>query len=206
MSKQTIWNFFKENTALSDEAIAGIMGNFEAESNNEACRVQGDFTADRRVSKQYAANVNSGAISAASFARDSKGFGLAQWTYWSRKENLLKCCASYGVGIENEEAQLWFFLSEMQNEYIGVWKGLLNCNSIYTAASLVCCDYERPAVNNIAARADYGKTIYNQFHGKDTTPEPEPTPSPAPVDDVDLAIEYIEKALAIIKSFKEIKK
>lgn len=195
MSRQTIWAFFKTHTQLPDEAIAGIMGNFEAESNNEACRVQGDFTSDRRTSKAYANNVNIGVISPQGFAQDQKGFGLAQWTYFQRKANLLSCCQSYGVGIENEEAQLNFFLSEMQNEFTSVWRSLLNCTSIYEAARLVCEQYERPAVKNTAARADYGQTIYNQFHGKDIDPEPEP------VDDkVKTAIALLEQALALLKS------
>ena len=195
MSKATIWRFFKENTSLSDEAIAGIMGNFEAESNNEACRVQGDFTSDRRVSKQYANDTNNGVNN---FIHDSKGWGLAQWTYWSRKQNLLNCCRSYGVGIENEEVQLRFFLSEMQNEYAATWRNLLICNSIYDAASLVCCDYERPAFNNIAARADYGNTIYKQYHGVETFPKPEPEPTPVD-DDVTKAIKLLEEAIALLK-------
>ena len=179
MSKQTIWNYLKQHTALSDEAIAGIMGNMEAESNCEACRVQGDFTSDRRVSKQYAQQVNSGMLP--NWHTDSKGWGLCQWTFYTRKQNLRSTCQSYGVGIEDESAQLAFFLAEMQMEYTSTWNKLLNCHSIYDAASYVCCEYERPAVNNVAARADYGQTIYNQFHGKDI--DPEPTPSPTPSDD-----------------------
>ena len=206
MSKQTIWNFFKLNTDLSDEAIAGIMGNFEAESNNEACRVQGDFTSDRRISKQYAQNVNSGALP--NWHIDSKGFGLAQWTFPSRKENLKRCCESYGAGIEDETAQLRFFLSEMQQEpeYISTWRNLLACHSIYDAASLVCCYYEKPAVKNIQARADYGQTIYKKFHGSEVIPEPDPEPAPAPSpspvpsdDRTDKIIALLEQIIILLK-------
>ena len=200
MSKQTIWTFFKTHTPLSDEAIAGIMGNMEAESNCEACRVQGDFTSDRRTSKQYAANVNSGALP--NWHTDAKGWGLCQWTFYTRKANLRSTCQSYGVGIEDETAQLNFFLAEMQMEYVNTWRNLLNCHSIYDAASLVCCDYERPAVNNIAARADYGNTIYKQFHGKDIRPDPEPapTPSPVPVDDrTAKIIALLEQIITLLK-------
>ena len=179
MSKATIWNYLKTHTSLPDEAIAGIMGNMEAESNCEACRVQGDFTSDRRVSKEYAQKVNSGLLP--TWHTDNKGWGLCQWTFYSRKQNLRSTCQSYGVGIEDESAQLAFFLAEMQMEYTSTWNKLLNCHSIYDAASYVCCEYERPAVNNVAARADYGNTIYKQFHGKDI--DPEPTPSPTPSDD-----------------------
>ena len=201
MSKQTIWNYLKTHTDLPDVSIAGIMGNMEAESNCEACRVQGDFTADRRVSKEYAANVNAGRLP--NWYSDAKGWGLCQWTYYSRKQNLKSACDSYGLGIENESAQLAFMLSEMQNEYVMMWHQLLVAQDIRTAAQLVCHNYERPAVENVAERADYGQTIYNQFHGKDITPEPEPepSPSPAPVDDDRTAkiISLLEQIIALLK-------
>lgn len=197
MSKQTIWNYFKRHTQLSDEAIAGIMGNMEAESNCEACRLQGDFTANRTTSKQYAREVDNGTKTLHTFMYDSKGWGLCQWTYYTRKENLYKTCQSYGTGIEDETTQIRFMLAEMQTEHFtkadepSLWQQLLSCNNIYTAARLVCVNYERPAINNVAARADYGQTIYNQFHGKDIEPEPEPVPVP-PDPDQDWILDWIE--------------
>ena len=203
MSKASIWNYLKTHTQLTDEAIAGIMGNFEAESNCEACRVQGDFTSDRHVSKEYARQVNSGALP--NWHTDSKGWGLAQWTYYTRKNNLKKCCESYGVGIEDESAQLAFFLSEMQMKFLSTWNNLLRCHSIYDAASLVCCDYERPAVNNIQIRAQYGQQIYNEFHGKDVTPEPIPAPTPVPDQDMTDKLSKIYNLLIQIEALlKEI--
>lgn len=194
MSKATIWNYLKTHTSLPDEAIAGIMGNMEAESNCEACRVQGDFTSDRRVSKEYAQKVNSGLLP--TWHTDAKGWGLCQWTFYSRKQNLRSTCQSYGVGIEDESAQLAFFLAEMQMEYTSTWNKLLNCHSIYDAASYVCCEYERPAVNNVAARADYGQTIYNQFHGKDIDPDPTPEPSD---DRTAKIINLLEQIIALLR-------
>ena len=135
MSKQTIWNYLKTHTDLPDVSIAGIMGNMEAESNCEACRVQGDFTRDRTVSKQYAQNVNAGLLP--NWYNDAKGWGLCQWTYFSRKQNLKACCDSYGLGIENESAQLAFMLAEMQNEYVMMWHQLLVAQDIRTAAQLL---------------------------------------------------------------------
>ena len=171
MSRESVWFALKKKTVLSDEAIAGIMGNLEAESNCESCRVQGDFTADRRVSKAYAADVNRGNISQYAFSHDQKGFGLPQFTYFSRKSNLYDYCKSIGAGIEDEEAQIDFMLSEMQNEYVSMWRQLLSCTDIRTAADLMCRQYERPAVNNVEARTEYGRQIYAQFHGKTSETE-----------------------------------
>lgn len=192
MSKATIWNYLKQRTELSDEAIAGIMGNFEAESNCEPCRLQGDFTADRSKSKAYAQATMAGTNN---FVRDSQGWGLAQWTYWSRKQNLLSCCQSYGVNIDDETAQLEFFLVEMQTEYVGAWRQLLGTKDIYTAAKIVCEQYEKPAVCNTQARANFGQQIYNQYHGKDVTPDPAPAPAG---DNITQAIKLIRQALDLL--------
>ena len=202
MSKQSIWVFLKQRTTLSDEAIAGIMGNFEAESNCEACRLQGDFTADRSKSKAYAQAVMTGAKSAEAFAQDAQGWGLAQWTFWSRKEGLLNACRSRGVNIDDETSQLeWFLIEMQQGEYSACWQQLLSCRDIYSAADVVCRKYEKPAVCNVQYRATKGQEIYNQFHN---TPAPDPAPAPAPepqpIPDNSLRqilIEYLEADIAV---------
>ena len=195
MSKQTIWNYLKTHTSLSDEAIAGIMGNMEAESNCEACRVQGDFTSDRRVSKQYAQQVNSGMLP--NWHTDSKGWGLCQWTFYSRKDNLRKTCQSYGVGIEDENAQLAFMLAEMQMEFGNMWNRLLITHDIAEAAALMCREYERPAVLNITDRTRFGQQIYAQFHGKDI--DPEPSPEPSGDDKTEKIIALLEQIIVLLK-------
>ena len=163
MSKQTIWSYLKTHTDLPDVSIAGIMGNMEAESNCESCRVQGDFSVDRTTSKAYAEMVNNGSYN---WSRDARGWGLCQWTYWTRKDNLLNSCRSQGKGVEDETAQLTFMLAEMQTEYVAMWNRLHTCTTIADAAGLVCREYERPAVLNITERTKYGQQIYEQFHSE----------------------------------------
>ena len=188
MSKETIWRYLKQNTKLPDVSIAGIMGNMEAESNCESCRLQGDFSVDRTTSKAYAQMVNNGTYT--SFANDAKGWGLAQWTFNSRKQNLLSSCKSQGKGIEDEEAQLAFMLAEMQSEYPATWKALLSAQDIATAAYVVCVNYEKPAVNNTAIRTSLGQKIYDQFHGTD-------------IKEPDKLSEIISHLEAIIQLLKE---
>jgi len=188
MSKQTIWNYLKTHTQLPEVSIAGIMGNMEAESNCEACRVQGDFTNDRSTSIAYAKAVNSGEKTAMQFSKDSLGWGLCQWTYNTRKLNLLNSCRSQGKGIQDEEAQLAFMLAEMQMEFTNMWNRLLSCTTIADAAGLVCREYERPAVLNITDRTKFGLQIYDKFHG--TEPQPEPMGRDAIIDAI---YELLEK-------------
>lgn len=190
MSKQTIWNYLKTHTSLPEVSIAGIMGNMECESNCESCRLQGDFTNDRSTSIAYAKAVNTGTKSVDTASRDGLGFGLCQWTFWTRKANMINSCRSQGKGIGDEEAQLAFMLAEMQMEFTNMWSRLLVCTTIEDAAGLVCREYERPDVLNITARAKAGQKIYDEFHGTTPTPEPEPMGRDAIIDAI---YELLEK-------------
>ena len=99
MNEQQIWDYLYLEIP-NPYAVAGIMGNMVAESNLESNRKQGDFSSDRKASKDYTAAVDSGAISKESFQTDAVGYGLCQWTFWSRKQFLYeyarRACASVG--------------------------------------------------------------------------------------------------------------
>ena len=81
---QTIYNLLR-GYGLSEAGAIGVIGNWQAESNCEPNRVQGDFSPYRTGSKQYVADVTSGKISRDQFGHDGKGFGFYQLTYFSRK-------------------------------------------------------------------------------------------------------------------------
>ena len=149
---------------MSDIAVAGIMGNMEAESNCEACRVQGDFSATRTISKVYAEKFNTYPTEC---FMDAKGWGLCQWTYYTRKEDLYQFCHDRGVGVEDEAAQVAFFLYEIKRDYSATFAAIQSAPDIRTAAYQMCHNYERPAVDNIDTRAKYGEQIYVQFHGSE---------------------------------------
>ena len=187
MSKATIWTFFK-GKGLSDVAAAGIMGNMEAESNCEAMRVQGDFSSTRIISQNYAELFNSNPQQC---YRDAKGWGLCQWTYFSRKKELWQFCHERGTGVEDETAQLEFFINEMKRDYPAAWRALQSAEDIRTAAYVVCHHYERPAVENIDARTQYGEQFYKQFH---------PTESPGIADDKkEKIISLLEQIIFLLK-------
>lgn len=58
------------------------------------------------------AAVDSGAYS--NFVHDSAGYGLAQWTYWSRKESLLNFARKTSASIGSLEMQLDFMIRELK--------------------------------------------------------------------------------------------
>ena len=174
MSKQTIYDQLIKAGCSPTGALA-LMGNWECESNCEPCRVQGDFTSDRSKSKSYASRVDNGLVSEEEFMYDQKGWGLAQWTFWSRKRDLLNFCRRNSISIANEEAQVDFALMELQNSYKTLWADLTGCieEDLYKITELVCKKYEQPAFANVQDRANAAVSIREALK---VPAAPEPTP------------------------------
>lgn len=141
---------------LTIEGTCGLMGNMQAESGMQANIAQRGMT--RLSDEDYTASADMGAID---FAHDAVGYGLCQWTYWSRKRALLEFARARGVSVGDEAMQVDFCIAEMGISYPGLLALLKSVNDVYTAAAEVCTGYERPAVNNIPARATYAQNIYS---------------------------------------------
>ena len=167
---------------LTHEGALGLMGNLMAESGCESCRLQGDFELSRSRSKAYAEKVDSGEMSVHIFSRDSQGFGLAQWTYWSRKEALFYYIKGRGLSIGDETAQLGFMLKEMREQYFSLLQFLCKTNELYTACKRVCEEYERPAVNNVQARYAMAQSIEAELKKADKPKDTERYWPPRVVD------------------------
>ena len=66
----------------------------------------------------YTAAVDSGAYS--NFTKDSAGYGLAQWTYWSRKEALLNYARGKKKSVGDLTTQRGFLMEELTTDYKAV--------------------------------------------------------------------------------------
>lgn len=177
---QEIWNYLYSqfNNAYG---VAGLMGNLYAESGLYPFRLQGDYDSEHfyPVSHEYSADVNDGTISESTFVNDGKGYGLAQWTYYSRKQELYNFTKGQGYGIDNLERQLEFLVLEIVRDYPDVKTVLLNATSVREASNKVLHDYENPADQSEAVeiqRANYGIDIYNTYSGQPPLPPIPPIP------------------------------
>ena len=168
MSKKTIWDGLRKR-GLSEEVTAAIMGNMEAESDFISNRVQGDFTNGYTRSAEYTAQVDKGIISREDFiyhGPSGGGYGLLQWTFWSRKAGLYDFAKKRGTSIGDEDMQLDYLLTE------GEWKAIkakMNTLSIEEGAKLFMKENERPADTSQSAqnyRASLAVSIYNEMKEK----------------------------------------
>ena len=145
------------DAGVSEAGALGLMGNWMAESGLEPGRLQGDFTQGRTYSRAYTDDVASGRIGRSQFGRDQKGYGLAQWTYYTRKEDLYDFWNGSGKALDDVSMQVSFALQELSEngEYAGLWSVLKTTEDIWTATDKVCRLYERPYYNNVEARYQY---------------------------------------------------
>lgn len=157
MSKLTILTALVRG-GMTPIAACAMGGNMMCESNMTANIAQRGMTT--LTDAEYTAAANSGAID---FAHDAVGYGLCQWTYFSRKQRLLEYAKSIGVSVGDETMQVNFCLAELRGEYPALWEYLTTAQDLYGAAARICKEYERPAVNNIADRANAGNALYMQY-------------------------------------------
>lgn len=171
-NEERIWNFCI-GKGMSKCGAAGLMGNIYAESGLVPTNLQNSFEKKLGYTDAaYTAAVDNGSYK--NFVRDSAGYGLCQWTYWSRKQALLAFCQSKGTSIGDLEMQLEFMYKELSENYGTVISELRSATSVLQASNAVLLKYERPADQSSAVqrrRASCGQVYYDKFASKTTKPE-----------------------------------
>lgn len=162
-----IWNFFIDK-GINAFGTAGLMGNLYAESGLNPKNLQNSFEKKLHMTDAaYTDAVDNGSYD--NFIKDSAGYGLAQWTFWSRKENLLQFSLSRKASIGDLEMQLEFLYKELSDDYKGVLEALKNAASVKEASNVVLLQYERPADqgNSVQSkRASFGQKYYDKYAKK----------------------------------------
>ena len=172
-TERTIWNYFRCK-GFSPAGVAGLMGNLYAESGLNPNNLQNTY--EKRLGftdAEYTAAVDSGSYS--NFVRDSAGYGLAQWTYWSRKEAMLNYARKTGASIGDLMMQLDFMFQELKG-YVAVFQVLRTARTVKEASDIVLTKYERPADMSNAVkvkRAGFGQAYYDAYANTTATPEKE---------------------------------
>lgn len=103
---KTIWNFLV-GKGMTEEGAAALMGNLFAESGLNSTNLQNSYESSLGYTDaSYTTAVDNGSYRyktytdvRSSFSRDSAGYGLVQWTYWSRKQALYDYAKSSGTSI-----------------------------------------------------------------------------------------------------------
>lgn len=162
--EETIWNFLYGKLGNA-YGTAGLMGNLYAESALKPTNLQNTYEKKLGYTDaEYTVAVDNGSYD--NFVKDSAGYGLAQWTYWSRKQALLEFAKAKGKSIGDLSLQLDFIWKELTESYSGLLSTLKGATSVAEASTAVLTIYERPADQGEsvqAKRASYGEGYFDKY-------------------------------------------
>ena len=172
-AERTIWDTLYA-AIQNPYGVSALMGNLYAESALNPQNLQNNGNKKLGLTDaEFTAAFDRGEYSADTFIHDGYGYGLAQWTYYSRKEALLNYAKVAGKSIGDLTMQLGFLLQEIKG-YTSVWNTLLSATSVREASDVVLTKYERPADQSEAVqekRAGYGQKYFDKYaNSVPTTP------------------------------------
>ena len=169
-SEKRIWDFLLKQIG-NEYGVAGLMGNLYAESGLSPINLQNSYNKKLNISDEdYTMVVDANAYR--DFVTDKAGYGLAQWTYYSRKQNLLNFAKQKGKSIGDLDMQLEFLVQELKG-YKSVYQTLCTATSVSEAAVSVLIGFEKPADQSITVknkRTEYGQKYFEKYASKSSYP------------------------------------
>lgn len=164
LNEKEIWDYLYKKLG-NEYGVAGTIGNLYAESGLNPKNLEGTYEKKLGMSDEgYCTAVDNGTYT--NFIKDSAGWGLAQWTWWTRKQNLYNFAKSKGKSIGDLTVQLDFLFKELNEGYKSLLDTLKNAKSVSEASSAFMLKFERPYDQSVAAqnkRASYGQNYYNKY-------------------------------------------
>lgn len=196
MTDAEMFAFFRSQ-GLTDAGASGLMGNLYAESGLAANNLQN--TGNKKLGMtdaEYTAAVDNGTY--ANFIRDSQGYGLAQWTYWSRKQAMLEFMKSAGVSIGHKRKQCEFLMKELAG-YKAVLQTLKTTGSVKEASDAVLTGFEKPADQSDAVkakRAGFSQGYYDKYASGKAAAAPSAPAAPSATPAAGSSVPYTVKVTA----------
>lgn len=175
-----IWDYFMKNFIGNPIGVAALMGNLYAESGLYPDRVQGDVPYSD-YSKEYTRKVDTGEIGLLDFVHNGPnggGYGLAQWTYHTRKLALYELWQSGGYSsIGGIDLACDFLGRELFRDFPGVLEVLKTATELRTASDKVLHDFEAPADQSESVeiqRMGYAMEVLQAYYtGGGSNPDPD---------------------------------
>lgn len=163
-NEQIIWNYCKAQ-GLNNYGTAGLMGNLFAESGLLPNNLQNTYEKSLGYTDTaYTQAVDNGSYK--NFVKDSAGYGLAQWTYHTRKQALYDYIKDNNYSIGDLQGQLEFLFAELSSTFPTILPRLKQASSLLEASNIVLLEYEKPAVTTDSVkskRASYGQVYYDKY-------------------------------------------
>ena len=170
--EQTIWTSLMSKLN-NPYGVAAIMGNLFIESKLDPTLLQSSYARKHGItSAEYTDAVDKRTYTRDQFINDKAGYGLAQWTYYSRKDALYQFAVDVNKSIGDLQMQIDFFWREVQS-YKTVIESLKNATSVKDASDTFAKRYEKPYDTSETAlkrRSDKAQDFYDKY--ADLSPVP----------------------------------
>ena len=167
-NSRKLWDYFRK-AGCSDWSVAGLMGNLWAESGLRSNNLQDSNEKKIGLTDvQYTNAVDIGTYSPEAFENDKAGYGLAQWTWHTRKAKLLAFAKSKRKSIGDFDMQVDFLLSELTGSYGSLWTILKTAKNVRSASDAVLTQFEVPydmSETVRRTRAGYGEEFFRAYSG-----------------------------------------
>ena len=160
MSELTIYQHLRAG-GLSPAGACAVMGNMFQESDMLPNNVENRCTLR---DSEYTRAVDDGRISPSEFVYDKFGYGLCQWTWWSRKKELWQLANSRHVSVSDEAMQCDLCLTELARDYSALYQQLCSCTEegLQNATEAFCRKFENPDLGVAQMRLRYQAAL--QFY------------------------------------------
>lgn len=159
-----IWNFFISKN-LNPITVAAIMGNLYCESAFISNNLQDSFEYIINMDDvSYTLAVDNGTYK--NFCNDDCGYGLAQFTFTTRKLALYNYAKSKGVSIGNAEMQMEFIYNELTTDYKHLFNQLNRETNLRNATEAFLKEYEKPldqSETEVENRYSYALKFFNTY-------------------------------------------
>lgn len=161
--ESSLYGFLKAK-GMNDFAVSGIIGNLYAESGLRPNNLQDSFEKRLQLSDEdYTESVDTGAYQ--EFASDGAGYGIAQWTYWKRKEKLYNLSKELGKSVGSLDVQEEMLWRELKESYSQLLVILETVKSVREASDAFLFQFERPLDQSESVqikRAGFAQSVYDR--------------------------------------------
>lgn len=173
-NEQIVFEYLTEKLGYNIAATCGIMANIYGESAFNPINLQGTYETSLGMTDQsYTDGVDkymrgeAGAYE--NFVNDRAGYGLCQWTYPTRKADLLNYAMQLGTSIGDANMQLSFLEKELKSSHKSLYNIILaaenTADGAYQVGYEFCYRFEKPA-NYEVRSVERGNLAVNTYWAK----------------------------------------
>ena len=163
-NEEKIFKFLTENLGYNVAAACGVMANLYSESAFIPTNLENLYESKLGYNDlSYTYAVDSGKYT--NFVRDTAGYGLCQWTYWTRKQELLNFAKKSGTSIGDLNMQLNFMKKEITGTSTDKYARAAQntADGAYKVGYYYCENYERPAQKKDEKSVSRGNLAKNTY-------------------------------------------